>query len=148
MRLENKTDIPIFLEDLLDREWWEAEHSSLTLPVKPIQPLSDWRVEVYWLNGNAKKPFSGHCNPSRKLITIAINKRNTYPLTAKFAVGTEQTPYGYKYIFETIALNSPKELIRFIFLHEFSHLLDYMQGLSLSYKQTKANRFALKHFKR
>lgn len=147
MRIENRIGVQIFLEDLLNREWWEAEYGSLTLPVKPSQ-LSGWRVKVYWLNSNAKKPFSGRCNPSRKLITIGINKRNVYPLTAKFAVGTVQTPYGYKYVFETVAFNSPKELVRFIFLHEFSHLLDYMRGLSLSYKQTKANRFALKHFKR
>jgi hypothetical protein len=42
----------------------------------------------------------------------------------------------------------PNELARFIFLHEFSHLLDYLRGLNLYFKQTKANRFALANWKR
>jgi hypothetical protein len=118
------------------------------VPVKPAQPLNDWCIKIYWLNNNAKKPYGGCCNPFKKQILIAINKNNVYPLTEKFAVGTEQTLYGFKYVFETLTFNNPKELIRFIFLHEFSHLLDYMQRFSLRYKQTKANRFAIKHFKK
>ena len=149
MKVENKTTLSLQLDDLLSKQNWEVEYGSLDLPIKLTQPLEDWKVEVHWLNG--KHPFHGKCQPSQKLITIGINKNITYPFTAKFAVGTKQIfhPFqGYEYINETVALNSPNELIRFIFLHEFSHLLDYYRGLNMHRKQTKANRFALKHFKR
>jgi len=149
LKVENKTTLPLQLDDLLSKQSWEVEYGSLNLPIKPMQPLEDWKVEVHWLNG--KHPFHGKCQPSQKLITIAINKNINYPFTQKFAVGTKQIfhPFqGYEYIMETVAFNSPNELIRFIFLHEFSHLLDYLRGLNMHRKQTKANRFALKHFKR
>ena len=149
MNVENKTTLSLQLDDLLSEQSWEVEYGSLNLPIKLMQPLEDWKVEIRWLNG--KHPFHGKCQPSQRLITIAINKNITYPFTQKFAVGTKQVfhPfYGYEYVMETVAFNSPNELIRFIFLHEFSHLLDYLRGLNMHRKQTKANRFALKHFKR
>jgi hypothetical protein len=149
MKVENKTTLPLQLDDLLSKQSWEVEYGSLNLPIKLMQPLDEWKVEVHWLNG--KHPFHGKCQPSQRLITIAINKNITYPFTQKFAVGTKQIfhPFqGYEYINETVTFNSPNELIRFIFLHEFSHLLDYLRGLNMHRKQTKANRFALKHFKK
>jgi len=149
MKVENKTTLSLQLDDLLSKQSWGVEYSGLNLPIKLMQPLEDWKLEVRWLNG--KHPFRGKCQPSQRLITIAINKNITYPFTQKFAVGTKQIfhPFqGYEYIMETVAFDSPNELIRFIFLHEYSHLLDYLRGLNMHRKQTKANRFALKHFKR
>jgi hypothetical protein len=149
MKVENKTTLSLQLDDLLSKQSWEVEYSGLNLPIKLMQPLDEWKVEIRWLNG--KHPFHGKCQPSQRLITIAINKNLNYPFTQKFAVGTKQIfhPFhGYEYVMETVAFNSPNELIRFIFLHEFSHLLDYYRGLNMHRKQTKANRFALKHFKR
>ena len=149
MKVENKTTLSLQLDDLLSKQSWEVEYGSLNLPIKLMQPLNDWKVEVRWHNG--KHPFHGKCQPSQRLITIAINKNVTYPFTQKFAVGTKQVfhPFqGYEYIMETVTFNNPNELIRFIFLHEFSHLLDYLRGLNMHRKQTRANRFALKHFKR
>jgi hypothetical protein len=149
MKVENKTTLPLQLDDLLSKQSWEVEYGSLNLPIKLMQPLEDWKVEVRWLNG--KHPFHGRCQPSQRLITIAINKNINYPFTQKFAVGTKQIfhPFhGYEYVMKTVTFNSPNDLIRFIFLHEFSHLLDYLRGLNMHRKQTKANRFALKHFKR
>ena len=149
MKVENKTTLSLQFDDLLSKQSWEVEYGSLNLPIKLMQPLNDWKVEVRWHNG--KHPFHGKCQPSQRLITIAINKNVTYPFTQKFAVGTKQVfhPFqGYEYIMETVAFNNPNELIRFIFLHEFSHLLDYLRGLNMHRKQTRANRFALKHFKR
>ena len=149
MKVENKTNLSLRLDDLLSKQNWEVEYGSLNLPIKLMQPLDDWKVEVQWLNG--KYPFHGRCTSSKKLITIGINKNINYPFTQKFAVGTKQIfhPFhGYEYINETVTFNNPNELIRFIFLHEFSHLLDYYRGLNMHRKQTRANRFALKHFKR
>jgi hypothetical protein len=149
MKVENKTTLSLQLDDLLSKQSWEVEYRGLNLPIKPMQPLKDRKLEVRWHNG--KHPFHGRCQPSQRLITIAINKNISFPFTQKFAVGTKQIfhPFhGYEYVMETVAFNSPNELIRFIFLHEFSHLLDYLRGLNMHRKQTKANRFALKHFKR
>jgi hypothetical protein len=149
MKVENKTTLSLQLDDLLSKQSWEVEYRGLNLPIKLMQPLEDWKVEIRWHNG--KHPFHGKCQPSQRLITIAINKNVNYPFTQEFAVGTKQVfhPFhGYEYINETVAFNSPNELVHFIFLHEFSHLLDYYRGLNMHRKQTKANRFALKHFKR
>ncbi|MGQ9642120.1 MAG: hypothetical protein ACUVUF_08420 [Candidatus Bathycorpusculaceae bacterium] len=148
MQVINKTSLPISLNDLTDKQEWKVEYGKdFNLPIKLVQPLDDWKVIVRWKNG--KRPFSGFCNSSQKLIVIAINPKNAYPLTQKFAVGTEQVyPGAYRYIYETITFHNPNELIHFIFLHEFSHLLDYLRGLNLRFKQTKANRFALTNWKR
>ncbi|MEM1582978.1 MAG: hypothetical protein QXK89_10810 [Candidatus Bathyarchaeia archaeon] len=149
MRLINKTDVPLSLGDLLDREDWGIEYdSSIVIYVKVnVNALKDWTIRVYWLNKNAKKPFRGQFNPSKKLITVGINREIEYPFSVEVSIKTEQTSFGYKYITEKTTFNSPKELIKFIFLHEFSHLIDYFKGLNLNFKQTKANRFALRHLK-
>ena len=148
MQVINKTNLPIFLNDLTNKQEWKVEHGKdFNLPIKLAQPLHDWKVIIRWKN--EKHPFSGRCTLSKKQIEIAVNPKNTYPLTQKFAVGTEQVyPYAYRYINQKITFNNPNELISFIFLHEFSHLLDYLRGLNLHFKQTKANRFALTNWKR
>jgi len=148
MQVENRTSLPIFLDDLINRREWRVEHGSFELPIKLVQPLDNWKLIIRWTHG--KHPFGGRCLPSKKQIEIAVNPKNTYPLTQKWAVGTEQvyTPfYGYRYVYETVTFNNPAELVRFIFLHEYSHLLDYLQGLNLHRKQTRANRFALANWK-
>ena len=148
MQVINKTNLPIFLNDLTDKQEWKVEYGKdFKLPIKIAKPLDDWKVIIRWKNG--KHPFSGRCTPSKKQIEIAVNPKNTYPLTQKWAVGTEQVyPYAYRYINQKITFNNPNELIRFIFLHEFSHLLDYLRRLNLHFKQTKANRFALANWER
>lgn len=147
MQIINKTNLPIFLNDLTSKQEWKVEYGKdFKLPIKLAQPLDDWKVIIRWKNG--KHPFSGFCSPPKKQIIIAINPKNTYPLTQKWAVGTEQvSPNAYRYIYQTVTFNSPNELIRFIFLHEFSHLLDHLRGLNTCRKQTKANRFALENWK-
>ncbi|MEM2351460.1 MAG: hypothetical protein QXT26_03535 [Thermoproteota archaeon] len=149
MRLENKTDVPLSPGDLLDREDWGIEYgSSIIIYVRVnVNALKEWVIRVYWLNRNARKPFRGQFNPSKKLITVGINRNIEYPFSAEIPVKTEQTSFGYKYLTEKVTFNSPKELIRFIFLHELSHLIDYFKGLKMSFKQTKANRFALRHLR-
>ena len=144
MNVINKTNLDLDLEDLLKREWWTVELRGLEIPVKPLS-LDGWAVIVSWKNG--KHPFIGHFHPSKKLIEIKLNPANRYPLTWEAATGTERlTPALYRYKLEKITFNDPSELIRFIFCHEFSHVLDHLQGFSLMVKQTKANRFALRHY--
>ena len=43
----------------------------------------------------------------------------------------------------TVHFATPEELILAIFLHEFSHYLDHINGRNGRYKQTKADKFAL-----
>ncbi|MEM2913287.1 MAG: hypothetical protein QXR06_02960 [Candidatus Bathyarchaeia archaeon] len=147
MRLENKTSIPISLVDLLDREYWIVERNALIRSKVKVylDRLTGWKIAIRWKNG--KHPFSGFCNPSKKLIAISVNPNNIYPLTCRFTVGAKKAPGGYQYNFETVTFNDAKDLVRFIFLHEFSHLLDYYRGLKMSFKQCKANRFAFANFK-
>jgi len=147
MHLENRTSIPISLKDLLDREYWIIERNSLVRSKVKVyfDRLSDWKVIIRWKNG--KHPFSGFCSPSKKLIIVAVSPKNIYPLICRFTVGTRKVPGGYKYDFETVTFKDAKDLVRFIFLHEFSHLLDYCRGLKMGFKQCKANRFAIANFK-
>jgi hypothetical protein len=147
MHLENRTSILISLRDLLDREYWIIERNRLVRSKVKVYSdrLDDWKIVIRWKNG--KHPFSGFCNPSEKMIIIAVNPKNTYPLICRFTVGARKAPGGYKSDFETVTFNGTKDLVRFIFLHEFSHLLDYCRGLKMSFKQCKANRFALANFR-
>ncbi|MGC8863892.1 MAG: hypothetical protein ACP5R5_14135 [Armatimonadota bacterium] len=39
--------------------------------------------------------------------------------------------------------DTPEDLILAIFLHEFSHYLDHIEGRNGRFKQTKADKFAL-----
>ena len=155
MRLINETDLKLDLEDLLNREWWEVEHRTLgTLKIKPAKPLNDWTVKVSWLKGT--QPYYGYYEPSKKLIMIKLNPNDALirllledkaRFDRQVAVGTEQLdPITYRYKFENVAFLSANDLVRWIFCHEFSHVLDYLQGFSLRMKQTKANRFALRHY--
>jgi hypothetical protein len=147
MQLINETSLPIFLNDLLNKREWEVEYGTCIKKVTVIvKPLTDWKVTVRWLHG--KKPYRGFCSPKDKLILIALNPKNRYPFTTEILIGTEQINSNlYTYKCETVTFNNPNELARFIFLHEFSHLLDYVRGFSLRMKQTKANRFALANWK-
>lgn len=151
MKLINQTNIRLDLEDLLNREWWTVERNGLELRVKSAVPLNDWAVIVSPLKG--KKPYSGFCEPGKKLITIRINPANSYPFTQEIPTGTwtvwkTETQRCFKYVGQPVTFSDPNELVRWIFCHEFSHVLDYLQGFSLRMKQTKANRFALKHYKK
>ncbi|PMB74347.1 hypothetical protein C0199_00100 [Candidatus Bathyarchaeota archaeon] len=147
MKVENRTIFPIFLEGLIRKREWEVEYGKYVKSVRVyVPPLDNWRVVIRPLRG--KKPYGGFCSPKEKLILIALNPKNNYPLTVETPVRTEPVNATlYRYTFENVTFNSPNELARFIFLHEFSHLLDYLRGYSLRVKQTRANRFALKHFK-
>jgi len=147
MRVENRTPYQIFLDDLLEKREWEVEFGKYIETIRVyVPPLKDWRVIIRPLRG--KKPFFGFFSPKDKSILIAINPKNEYPLKVAIPIGTERIDATrYRYIGEVVEFKSPNELARYIFLHEFSHLLDYLRGYSIRVKQTRANRFALKHFR-
>ncbi len=145
MRIINKTDINVCLDDLINKKVWEVERGKDFLIPVQLNDLSDWVVIIRYMRKNSKFPFDGYCSPVSKTIMIKINPNNNYPVEVKECIGTEQTLLGYRYITQKVVFNSPNEIIRFVFLHEFSHLLDHYMGYKLSYKQTRANRFALRN---
>ncbi len=90
MRLKNNASIPISLEDLLDRKYWIIERNALIRSKVKVylDRLTDGKIVIRLKNG--KHPFSGFCDPSKKMIAISINPKNTYPLTCRFTVGARK----------------------------------------------------------
>jgi len=43
----------------------------------------------------------------------------------------------------TVRFATPEDLLLAVFLHEFSHYLDHIEGKNGRYKQTKADKFAM-----
>lgn len=143
--LVNRTDLELNMSDFLERDKWTVELRGLEIPIEIVRPLDDHTVVVSWKQ-RGKYPFAGHYHPGKKLIEVKLRPDNTYPLKWKFPVGTEQvSPIAYRYRTEEVTFNNPNELTRYIYCHEFSHLLDRLQGFSLRMKETKANRFVLKN---
>lgn len=147
----NETDLNIDLSDFLSRDRWEVESGSRMVAIKFRRPLIDWTTTIRYLEG--KHPFAGKCTPMRKEILVAVNPKNVYPFANEFAFGTKpwvspRGQPGYEYIIEAVVFHSANDLVRFIYLHEFSHLLDFLQGYRLHRKQTKANRFALRYYRK
>ena len=118
-------------------------------------PTDEMTVELKYCPTGSKRYISGtYYRKARgyedgKLIRLRINRSNRYPLEVQFKtseyykkrdmLGKEQTYQRLKMVrFETA-----EELILAIFLHEFSHYLDHVDGRNGRYKQTKADLFAL-----
>lgn len=84
-----------------------------------------------------------------RLIRLRVNRNNCYPLEVAFKTSdyyTQRDKYGQERVYQrmrNIRFDTAEDLILGIFLHEFSHYLDHIQGLNGRYKQTKADKFAL-----
>ncbi len=84
-----------------------------------------------------------------KLIRLRINRYNRYPVKVQFKTSDyykTRDKYGEQRVYQrlkTVSFDNAEDLILGIFLHEFSHYLDHIQGLNGRYKQTKADKFAL-----
>jgi hypothetical protein len=84
-----------------------------------------------------------------KLIRLRVNRDNKYPITVSFKTSSyyeKRNAKGEVTVYQRLrkeAFHTPEDLILAIFLHEFSHYLDHVQGLNGKYKQTKADKFAI-----
>lgn len=84
-----------------------------------------------------------------KLIRLRINRSNRYPLQVQFKTSeyyTKRDRLGREAVYQktrTVEFESAEDLILAIFLHEFSHYLDHIEGRNGRYKQTKADKFAV-----
>ncbi len=87
---------------------------------------------------SSKIPYGGVCYYRDNRIRISINPKNRYPI--KIRVGSPFDKNSWNYY----PMKSANDLINFVFLHEFSHYLDYRNGIPVRCKQTKADKFALR----
>lgn len=84
-----------------------------------------------------------------KYIRLRINKNNRYPLEVSFKTSEyfeKRNSRGELVKYQSlrpVKFHNPEDLILAVFLHEFSHYLDHIEGLKGTYKQTKADKFAL-----
>lgn len=84
-----------------------------------------------------------------KLIRLRINRWNRYPVAVQFKTSEyyrRRDAKGRETVYQklrTVLFHTPEDLILAIFLHEFSHYLDHIEGRNGRYKQTKADKFAI-----
>ncbi len=118
-------------------------------------PTEDLTVELKYCRAGTKRYISGtYYRKTRgyddgKLIRLRVNRTNKYPLEIPFKTSeyyTKRDRFGKEVVyqkFRKVKFHSAEDLILAIFLHEFSHYLDHIEGRNGRYKQTKADKFAL-----
>lgn len=89
-----------------------------------------------------------------RFIRLRINRTNRYPVSVPFKTSEyfkKVDSRGRELTYQRLRSEKFKcaeHLIVAIFLHEFSHFLDHVEGRNGRYKQTKADRFAIEGLKR
>ena len=118
-------------------------------------PTDELIVELKYCRAGARRYISGtyyrktRGHDEGKLIRLRINPANKYPLEIPFKTSeyyTKRDSLGKEIIyqkFRSVRFDAAEDLILAIFLHEFSHYLDHIEGRNGRYKQTKADKFAL-----
>lgn len=118
-------------------------------------PTEGLTVELKYCPRGSKRYISGTYYRTTKgyqdgrLIRLRINRANRYPVEVQFKTSEyyrKTDARGRELVCQkmrTVKLHSAEELILAIFLHEFSHYLDHIEGRNGRYKQTKADKFAL-----
>ena len=106
------------------------------------------RGSCKYASGTYYRIAKGH--EDGKLIRLRINRSNRYPIEARFRTSQYErktNARGEVLLYQTmrtVKFDTPEDLILAIFLHEFSHYIDHMEGRNGRYKQTKADKFAVK----
>ena len=117
-------------------------------------PVDGLEVEIRYCPLNSKRYASGtyyrQCKGHKdgRYIRLRLNRMNKYPVetsfkTSEYEKNTDRkgnVVIYQKYI--KVKIKDAESLAAALFLHEFSHYLDHMQGLNGNYKQTKADKFA------
>ena len=118
-------------------------------------PTDGMVIELKYCPKGSKRYISGtYYRKARgfedgKLIRLRINRFNRYPLEVQFKTSeyyTKRDGLGREQTFQklkTVRFETAEDLILGMFLHEFSHYLDHVEGRNGRYKQTKADKFAL-----
>ena len=112
-------------------------------------------VEVKYCPTGSKRCVSGTyyrlspSSPEGKVIRLRINRTNKYPIKLPFRTSDyfkKTDSHGREVTYQRIRtekITCPEHLLLAVFLHEFSHYLDHIEGRNGRYKQTKADRFSL-----
>ncbi|MCE5314657.1 MAG: hypothetical protein ABFD49_10315 [Armatimonadota bacterium] len=118
-------------------------------------PTDGLLVEIKYSPAGSGRYISGtyyRMTPTRrhgKLIRLRINRSNRYPVQVQFKTSDYKRKIdsrGQTIIYQKMRVekfNTPEDLLLAIFLHEFSHYLDHIEGRNGRYKQTKADKFAI-----
>ena len=117
-------------------------------------PAQDLTVEIKYCPAGSGRYVSGtYYRRARnyengKLIRVRINRDNRYPVDVRFKTShyvRKRNSRGEEVVHQklrVVKFHTPEDLILAIFLHEFSHYLDHIEGRNGRYKQTKADKFA------
>ncbi|MCE5324709.1 hypothetical protein LLG46_15545 [bacterium] len=118
-------------------------------------PTDGLLVELKYCPKGSNRYISGtyyRKTPSRehgRLIRLRINRFNHYPMKIQFKTSeyVEKTDrLGRTQVYQKLRVeqfHNAEDLTLAIFLHEFSHYLDHIEGRNGRYKQTKADKFAV-----
>jgi hypothetical protein len=140
MQVHNLTGYHV--EDLLELAVEGYDHACL-------------RVEIKHCPEDSRRSISGtyyrfsQSAPDGLLIRLRINRKNRYPVTVPFKTSEyfkKSDSKGRETTYQRLRseeFTCPEHLLVAIFLHEFSHYLDHVEGRNGRYKQTKADRFAV-----
>lgn len=121
----------------------------------PDYPHDELKVEIKYCPKGTRRCISGTYyreapkHPTGRLIRLRINRDNKYPIAISFKTSEYYTKRDSKdreivyQKFRKESFHSPEHLMLAVFLHEFSHYLDHMEGRNGRYKQTKADKFAV-----
>lgn len=112
-------------------------------------------VEVKYCPAGSRRSISGtyyrwiESAPEGRLIRLRINRTNRYPVIVPFKTSSyykKTDTRGREVTYQRLRsekFSSPEHLLVAVFLHEFSHYLDHVEGRNGRYKQTKADKFAV-----
>ena len=139
MQIHNFTSVQV--EDLITKSVENFEHKDLHIEIRYCP--KDSRRYASGTYYRYTKSF-----PEGRLIRLRINKNNTYPVKVGFKTSKYSRridPKGNLIVIQKQRIeniNTPEHLLLAVFLHEFSHYLDHIEGRNGNYKQTKADKFA------
>jgi hypothetical protein len=140
MRFKNNTFYKV--EDLIESALPDFLHDELDVEIKYCPKGTRRIISGTYYRQTAKRADG-------RLIRIRINRNNRYPVAVNFKTSdyyTKRDGKGREIIYQKMRKESftcPEHLILAVFLHEFSHYLDHIEGKNGRYKQTKADKFAV-----
>jgi hypothetical protein len=123
-------------------------------------PTDGLTIELKYCPRGSRRYISGtyyrvaRNHENGRLIRLRVNRQNRYPVEVQFKTSEyykKRNARGEKVVCQklrSVKFHTPEDLILAIFLHEFSHYLDHLEGRNGRYKQTKADKFALAVLKR
>jgi hypothetical protein len=87
--------------------------------------------------------FSGTCFYTKKRITVNLGRDNTYPYAVRTDISRAQSNsrYWWRELY-LVEVADARQLVLFVFLHEFYHWLVKKAGRNVRQKEARCDRFA------